>query len=214
MPVPKSLKLRYFDMAGRAEASRLALHIAAVPFEDVRFSHEEWAKIKPSSPFGQCPYLTIDGQKHLSQSSAILRYIGRIAPESGLYPEKDLNAVSKVDEYLGVQEDIQIMLRPSFMEKDAEKKLQMRKELVAGPMLEILKRYEANVASNGSTFLVNDKVTIADLNWYALSSWFRSGLLDGIPKDFLDQFPTLSKVNKGVDSHPKVADWYTNHKKL
>lgn len=41
-----SLKLYYFDMAGRAEPIRLILTCGKVPFEDCRFPREEWAKLK------------------------------------------------------------------------------------------------------------------------------------------------------------------------
>ena len=35
-----NIKLYYFDGKGRAEAIRISLHMAKVPFEDVRLSQE------------------------------------------------------------------------------------------------------------------------------------------------------------------------------
>lgn len=55
--LPK-LKLTYFDIKARAEPTRLALHIAGIPFEDVRLSHDAWkanSALKASTPFGQIP---------------------------------------------------------------------------------------------------------------------------------------------------------------
>jgi hypothetical protein len=40
------LKLIYFDIAGRAEMIRLALHIGGIEFEDVRVGREEFAANK------------------------------------------------------------------------------------------------------------------------------------------------------------------------
>jgi glutathione S-transferase len=54
------LKLMYFDIAGKAEAIRLALTSAGLPFEDVRFqSRDEFIALKLSGylRFGQVrPY--------------------------------------------------------------------------------------------------------------------------------------------------------------
>jgi glutathione S-transferase len=41
-------KVIYFDTKGRAEPIRLALTVAGQEFEDVRYSKEEWEKVKPS----------------------------------------------------------------------------------------------------------------------------------------------------------------------
>ena len=40
--------LTYFDGRGRAEISRWLFAVAEQPFDDVRVSHEEWKKLKPS----------------------------------------------------------------------------------------------------------------------------------------------------------------------
>jgi hypothetical protein len=41
--------------AARAEPTRLALHIAGIPFEDVRIEHAAWPAMKEKMPFGQIP---------------------------------------------------------------------------------------------------------------------------------------------------------------
>ncbi|KAJ2687083.1 hypothetical protein H4R19_006660, partial [Coemansia spiralis] len=49
-----SFVLRYFDLAGRAEASRLLLTAANVEWTD---EHPEWPAEKANQPFGVLPVL-------------------------------------------------------------------------------------------------------------------------------------------------------------
>ena len=78
--------LTYFDFpGGRGEAARLALHIAGVEFFDDRVQGKEWATRKATTPFGGLPVLEIPGKGVLSQSNAILGYIGR---QHGLLPDE------------------------------------------------------------------------------------------------------------------------------
>jgi len=60
-----SVKLYYFDAGGRAEVSRLALHISGVKFDDVRLSFAEFGQKKQAGFFkyGSVPVLEIDGKQ-------------------------------------------------------------------------------------------------------------------------------------------------------
>ena len=68
----------YFPGKGRAEAIKLALHLANLPFKFNPIT--DWPTVKAegiqngSLPFGQVPLVHIDGLD-LVQSLAILRYI-------------------------------------------------------------------------------------------------------------------------------------------
>jgi hypothetical protein len=50
-----ALTLSYFDAQGSAEATRLTFSIGAVPFTDRRVSREDWAALKPATPYGELP---------------------------------------------------------------------------------------------------------------------------------------------------------------
>ena len=80
------MKVYYFDVYGKAEPLRMLLWHAKQDFEDVRIPREEWAKFKEDNKekfeFGQVPVLEEDG-KFLSQSNAIMRYLGN---RFGYYP--------------------------------------------------------------------------------------------------------------------------------
>eukprot|EP00899_Mesostigma_viride_P021464 jgi/Mesvir1/29319/Mv01575-RA.1 len=213
-PVPKNIKLTYFDIKGRAEGARLALTIGNIPFQDVRVTREEFLAMKPNLPFGSLPTIEVDGQT-FAQSNAILRYTGKLA---GLYPEDPLLAM-KADSILDGLEDVVGTLRPSMMEKDAEKKMELRKALFApdGGMTRYVSGLSKLVAANNKEgYSVGDKMSIADLAIYNFVSTMKSGFLEGIPKDAIDAYAPLMAVHRAVGSHPKVEAWETaliNNKK-
>lgn len=60
------MKLYYFDIYVRAEAIRMLLNYSKIPFEDIRYSYEEFMKMKSEGKlshfeFGQMPVLEKDG---------------------------------------------------------------------------------------------------------------------------------------------------------
>jgi glutathione S-transferase len=68
-------KLTYFAR-GVAEATRFIFAYAGVAYEDNRVSREEWPSLKAETPFGQLPFLEVDGQK-IGQSAAFTRMLAR-----------------------------------------------------------------------------------------------------------------------------------------
>jgi glutathione S-transferase len=86
----KPMKLFYFDIAGNGEPIRLIAAQGKLldKFEDVRVSGPtEWPELKTSGKlaFEQLPALQVgDESEMLVQTSAIIRYIGKV---SGMYPE-------------------------------------------------------------------------------------------------------------------------------
>ena len=104
------LKLTYFNIEGAAEKVRLALKLGGLSFEDERIEMASWQQLKPSTPYGQLPLLSIDDQPPVTQSYGMLRYIGRL---TNLYPEDPEKAL-KIDEVCGLQEDFVRALTPSM----------------------------------------------------------------------------------------------------
>ena len=81
------MKLFYFTGHGRAEASRLMLHLGGVPFENVAFSYHEWLEsYQARSPTGLCPWLELDDGTNLTESLAIHVYCAKL---SGFLPSED-----------------------------------------------------------------------------------------------------------------------------
>lgn len=102
------MKLFYFDLPGRAEVSRIMMHVGDVAFQDVRFNREEWvSKYKALSPTGQSPLLELDDGTKICQSSAISYYAASV---SGFLPS-DAVGVARTMELLACFDDVR-HLRP------------------------------------------------------------------------------------------------------
>jgi prostaglandin-H2 D-isomerase / glutathione transferase len=99
------LKLYYFDLKGKGEPIRLICAYAGLELEDHRFiSRDEFLAMKEGTrlPFGQVPMLEVDGKHNLVQTSAIMRYLGKL---SGLYPQDDPILAAKVDAAMDQETD-------------------------------------------------------------------------------------------------------------
>jgi len=189
-----SLRLRYMDFPGRAQAIRDTLRIGHIDFVDEHLSDDQFRDCRAGGefPFGGIPVMVIEtsaGTQCVAQSNAILRFAGRL---TGLYPVDDPLQALKVDEALGVGEDINCLLEPSLHEQDTDRKMAMRKELAEETLPYWMGCLDRLLAANGSTgFIVGNHLTIADLKLFWIIDWLTMGILDGIPKDLIDGFKNV-----------------------
>lgn len=58
----------YFPVAGRAEPIRICLHIAHAKWKDTRIQGNDWPTLKPTTPLGSLPVLTISEAKKETES--------------------------------------------------------------------------------------------------------------------------------------------------
>ncbi|XP_062612165.1 glutathione S-transferase 1-like [Saccostrea cucullata] len=153
-------KLMYFESKGRAEVIRLALTVAGQEFEDKRVTREEWLEVKHTIPQKQLPCLEVDGQ-FISQSGAILRYIGRAF---GLYGENN-EENTRIDVILGATEDFLKHVIAVYYEKDETRKAELKKDLEENKLPEFFDLLEEILKEHngGDGFLVGNKLSIADL---------------------------------------------------
>ena len=196
-----SLRLRYFPFSGRAAPIRDTLNIGQIEFEDDHIQWEKFVELRAAGefPFGGVPVLdvqTTSGKVCSAQSNAILRFAGRLA---NLYPVDDILKALKVDEVMDAGEEINMLMDPSIMEQDAQKKMAMRKVLAEQTLPEWMKFFERLLITNGSTgFMVGDTLTVADLKLYWIIDWIISGLLDGIPTTLIDSYSNIVAWRKNI----------------
>ena len=200
-----NVTLHYFDMAGgRGEEVRLALYLSGIEFDDHRVGREEWAKLKPTTPFGQMPVLEIKGKGIFSQSNAILGLVGSL---HGLLPKDSFEAAHHIA-ILNAGEDLRCVINRTMSIKDDAEKKKAREDIVSGYM----KNWSDNVEKliKGPFFGGND-LSVADLKLYIVMNWIKRGTVDHIPVTSFDSYAKLSALFDAVRNHPKIVDWYDKH---
>jgi len=200
-----NVTLHYFDFSGsRGEEVRLALHAAGIEFDDHRMKREEWAKLKPTTPFGQVPVLEIKGKGALSQSNAIL---GLIGAQHDLLPKDAFEAAHHIA-ILNAGEDLRCVINRTMRLKDDEEKKEAREEIADGYLKDWSDNVEALVKG---PFFGGDDLSVADIKLYMVMNWIKRGIIDHIPATSFDAYPKLNTLFDAVKNHPKIVDWYDSH---
>lgn len=201
-------KLTYFDFdGGRVEPIRIALHAAGLSFEDVRWTFPEFGANRESIRFNAVPTIEFDGEI-ITQSNAISRYIGKM---SGLYPEDALQALY-CDEVLGALEDLTHYVVQTFGLKDDELK-QAREKLLNGRLPVFIKGLDQLLTRGGGRYFANQSLSIADLKVVQQIKGIRSGNLEHIPADLIDNLaPALAEHQKNIEKEPQVVAYYASLK--
>ena len=214
---PSKLTLTYFPIGGRAEPIRLAAAAGKIAFTNKTISFPEFKELKHALPLGQVPILEIEmpsGEKTtMTQSDAILRYFGK---RGGLYPADDLLAL-EVDATLTILEDLTEILGLTIRgakgaglsdtEWTSEEKIAIRHTWVEKSLPRYLGLVEANLKASTSGWIVGDTVTIADLALFTKLSWIGKGVLDGISKEVLNDYPACLANMEKVKTVDGIKEW-------
>ena len=197
-------KLTYFDFpGGRGEPIRIAFHAAGIEFDDHRISFEEFMQTRESMRFSCAPVLHADGVE-VTQSNAMLRFVGKHA---GLYPEDPLQALY-CDEAMDAVEDLlhQIVHTFGLEGKELES---AREKLKSGWLTIFIKGLSELLERGGGEYFADNRLTVADLKVFVQTRSLRSGTLDHIPSDFVDELaPVLAAHEERVAADPVVTAYY------
>jgi glutathione S-transferase len=114
-----------------------------------------------------------------------------------------------VDEVMDSVEDISTKIGQTMRIDDAAAKKAAREALVAGPLPHYLQQIEARLKAGGGEWFAESRLTVADLKCYYWVRWLKSGALNHIPADVVDQHaPLLAKHFERVKGQPKIAAYY------
>jgi len=200
------IKLTYFDIEGVAEAIRLAFILAGIEFEDDRIQFSQWKELKATTPNGQLPVMTIDNGPMISQSGAMLRYVGSMDTAGSLYPPTKL---LQIEQAIGILNDLSSAWKPSlytsmrptqygyeenFPTTDKGKQViqQLRTDFITNDLPKYLQYLNALLQQNtgtddgdtGPTWLCGgDTPTIADCMAIPIIRQFTRGHIDHVDVD-------------------------------
>ena len=201
-------RLVYFSVPGRAEASRIALSLSGIEWEDVEVNGEEFSKMKKEGtlPWGMLPILqTSNGT--IAESSAILRYAGKIA---GLIPDDSFQA-AKADEFIDGMGPIARAMDTTFGIQDDNERIRLRKQLFEpdGAATKALKLYDKKIKDSKSGWAADtDEMSIADLKLFTELFAFFSGNYDGIEKSMLMDYKNLLNYHHKVANEERIKNHY------
>lgn len=206
--------------------SRLALSLAGVPFEDKRIVFSEWKDVKPTTPFGQLPMMTIDNDKVRSQSEAMLRWIGsELAPESNLYPKELL---FDIEEAMGLVVDMSNSWTPCLYigmspeayghpadlgATDQGKQLikTVRENWVRNQLPRFLTYLTTMLEKNNEKFLASEHgPTIVDCLAVPFLRGFTRGHIDHVPTNCLESHPKVIDYIKRFCALPAIQGRYSS----
>jgi glutathione S-transferase len=224
----KKIKLTYFDIEGAGEPVRLALVLSGTEFEDDRIKFPDWAALKPKTPNGQLPVMTIGDDPTLrTQSAAMLRYVGaECSPDGSLYPRDKLY---DVEEVLGLLDDAKrdwngpfyLGMAPTkfgypqdYNKTDEGKALlkKMREQFVQETLPQHLDRLTKLLEKSGDKWLVAgcDSPTIADCAWVPFLRNYTRGHIDYVDVKCLDGHPKVVEYVKRFCDLPSIKGRYTS----
>lgn len=186
------MKVHYFPGYGRAEAVRMLLAHAKVPFENVNYTFESLPAAKESGnlEFGQLPVLEMDG-KFYAQSFSIVRMLGI---KYGYYSE-DAYTAWRIDSTIDSIGDLLNAYYKAAFARDEEEKKALFKTFYETTFTKWLTVIDKRVKENTSQkYIVGDKITIADFTLAALAySTFlnENNPSKDVQRPIVEQFPVL-----------------------
>ena len=196
------MKLVYFKGRGSAEPIRILAAIAKVQVEDQYITtHDQWKAA--AKPYGQVPVLILDNGELLSQSKAIIGYLGRA---HGLYPTDNLE-IARTEEVMEAASDFNTELSKAFT---ADKTL--RATTIAGfkqTCARWLSVWDKHL--KGKQFFVGNKVTVADIVAFKVLE----DLVNYVGEaDALSQYPEVAKFRKSFSSVKEVSEYMRSPRRL
>lgn len=207
--------LAYWDIRGLAQPIRLLLNYAGEDFEDKKYevgdapeyNRDSWLKEKHTLglAFPNLPYY-IDGDIKITQSNAILRYIGRKYNLCGKDDQSKVLTDMMLDTAMDFRNGlVRLVYNPNFKTL----KVAYMKELPA--KLAAFDKYIGD-----KKFFAGEEITVVDFHMYELLDQHRLMEPDCLKEckklaAFMDRFEAIPEIKKYMQSD-KFLKWPLNNK--
>jgi len=202
------LRLVYFGVPGRAEASRVALALSELEWENVEVNGVRFEIMKNNGdlPWDMLPVLqTPEGT--IAESSAILRFAGKAA---GLVPSEPYQA-AKVDEFIDGMLPFGGLLDDTYRISDVEERIQIRKKLFSpdGQGTRSLAMLDRKISESTTGWAAGtDEMSIADLKLFVELFGLFSGNYDGLDSSMISGYTNLLNYHQKVANEPRIMGHY------
>jgi glutathione S-transferase len=195
--MPAMIKL-YYSPGSSSMAAHIALEESGVPYTAVRVNHkdkstadgEDYNAINPKS---YVPAVKLEHGEVYTENTALLAWIGKLNPTTGLMPPAGTPANFRVAEWLGyLSTEVHKTISPMFRATTPEDYKVILRELLARRLAYI------EQALDGQNYLVGEHFTVADAMLFTITTWFSRLNVDMAP------YPNLKALQARVGARPKV----------
>lgn len=199
-------KLNYFNVRGRGETARMLFVLNDVPFEDIRFSFQEWPEHKPNMVFYQLPVLEVDGMQ-IAHSDVICKFLAKRFDMAGKDAIEEVHIDMVAAQMLAMQDKLGIL----YFSKDEAAKTKAQEDVL--PMFKAL---DAFISKNDtkSGYFVGNKMSWVDVKCYEVvcsaDHWAPDAVKDCsllcALRDRIGEIPQIKKwvAERGEGAYPNI----------
>ncbi|CAF4764774.1 unnamed protein product [Rotaria sp. Silwood1] len=198
----------YWAARGRGEPSRLLLHYTKTPFTDKmyqmgdapEYNRDDWLneKYQLGLDFPNLPYL-IDGEVKLTQSNAILYYLGRQHNLMGNNPKEEALIMMLCEQAYDLRSIFAMLCYGPNGDSPNE-----QKKFLETTLTKSLEQFDAYFSKNKNKFAVGDQPTVADFQvfyYVDCSCSFDGG------RALLDKYINVKEFLQRIRELPELKDY-------
>jgi glutathione S-transferase len=206
---------RYLNVRGLGDATRLLLELSETPYEEERFTWDEWQNSikeeyqqKGITTFGQVPVLSVNDSLHLSQSNTILRYLARVTNRYG----KTIEDQAQVDTVIDAVGDWRgtfhkLITSADFQEALVDYRPTMLVRWLTNFERLLERRYKGTTPDK--IFFVGNDWTVADVVVFdALETMNR------IESNVVTKYPLLHKFHQQFSQEPALERYISSDRRV